>query len=300
MEVQFTEKKLVEVYSEVDDLVKSYKKYLQEKEVKIPKNKMQLSEAEIGSILVCYHFSGYKCFEYYYKEKIRKNMKSWFPKAPSYESFLRYIPKAIDLIYLWLFYKVCQSKRTNLYIIDSKKLPVCEIQREHSNRVFSGVARKGKSSTGWFYGLKIHLVINDLGEIVSFELTSGNVGDNNHDLLKRLLENLEGFCIGDKGYLSALFSFFYENKLHLLTKIKKTTKGKVAIPAHLNLIKKRAVIESVFDILGSVLNIEHTRHRQPSNAIVHIFSSLLAYQYLDQKPQLILRSLLGENANYAA
>ena len=77
--------------------------------------------------------------------------------------------------------------------------------------MFQGYAKKGKSSMGWFYRLKLHLVINNLGEIISFELTAGNVADNNQGLLRKLLDQLQGCCVGDKGYLSKLFSFFYEN-----------------------------------------------------------------------------------------
>ena len=88
-------------------------------------------------------------------------------------------------------------------------------------KVFQEYARKGKSSIGWFYGLKLHTVINNLGQIISFKFTPGNVADNNHNLLLELFEDLEGYCVGNKGYISKLFSFFYENKLHLITRPRK-------------------------------------------------------------------------------
>ncbi len=54
---------------------------------------------------------------------------------------------------------------------------------------------------GGFYGFKLHLVINDMGEIIAFQLTQGNVSDNNTNLLLTLCKKLFGKLYGDKGYL---------------------------------------------------------------------------------------------------
>jgi len=294
MDVQFTEIKLIELFVEVDDLHKAfleYKKTIGHSPLKCTRQ-TQLVGSEVCTILVAYHYSGYKCFEYYYREMILKRHADCFPGAPTYERFVGLIPRAADLIYLWLLYSAGRSKRTGLYFIDSKKLQVCHLKREHSNRVFKEVAAKGKTSTGWFFGLKLHLVINNLGEIVSFDLTPGNVADNNHGLLMKLLNGLDGRCVGDKGYLSKLFGFFFENGLHLITKPKKNMK-KLPVDNSLNLlINKRAVIESVFDILGTICDVEHSRHRSPLNASIHIFSALIAYQYLEEKPRVFFPSRL--------
>lgn len=299
MNVQFTENKLIKLFIEIDDLVIAFRNYqrtmglLQEQ---TPTRIPLLNGSEVCTILVCYHLSGYKCFEYYYKDKVLRELKDFFPQAPTYECFLSYIPKAHDVMYLWLLYSCSLSKRTGLYFIDSKKMEVCHLKRQHSNKVFQGYASKGKSSMGWFYGLKIHLVINNLGEIISFELTAGNVADNNQDLLKKLLHQLDGCCVGDKGYLSKLFSYFYENGLHLLTKPRKNMKNKLVIPNHNKLLNKRGVIESAFDILTSICDIEHSRHRKAVNAFTHIFAGLVAYQYLDIKPCVYYPSLKKKTA----
>ncbi|MEM9681617.1 MAG: IS982 family transposase [Bacteroidota bacterium] len=159
-------------------------------------------------------------------------------------------------------FQISKSKQTGVYFIDSKKLPVCDNRRIKSNKVFKRTAGRGKSSTGWFYGFKVHLVINNEGEIMNFKLTSGNVADNNHGILRALLSDLKGECYGDKGYLSTLFEEFYQQGLHVITKAKKNMKGKmIAIEKRLKL-RKRAVIESVNDILNTVFDIEHTRHRR--------------------------------------
>ena len=305
MDVQISENKLIELFVEVDDLYQSFLQYQKTKQLQAVQNPTRvpnLNPSEICTILAAYNYSGYKCFEYYYRNSILKTFHSCFPNAPSYECFLGYIPKAIDLMYLWLLYTTAWSERTGLYFIDSKKLAVCHPKREHSNRVFKGIARKGKTSTGWFFGLKIHLTINNLGQIMSFALTSGNVADNNQMLLKHLLSKLEGRCVGDKGYLTKLFDFFYQSGLHLITKPKKNMKKSKILPVtntYNLLLDKRAVIESVFDILSSVCDIEHTRHRNSTNAMVHILSSLVAYQYMEQKPRVFFPSALP-NARMAA
>lgn len=292
MDVQITENKLIELFVDIDDLHKSYMAYRHciGNPVKLPAQTTALCGSEVCTILVAYHYSGYKNFEYYYRQCILEKYADCFPKAPTYECFLSYIPKSMELMYLWLLYSVARSQRTGLYIIDSKKLQVCHIKREHSHKVFKNIAAKGKTSTGWFFGLKLHLVINNLGEIVAFKITPGNVADNNQNLLKELLDSLEGYCIGDKGYLTKLFEFFLQNRLRLVYKPQKNAK-KLPVQNYLNrLLDKRGVIESVFDILSSVCDIEHSRHRSAENAMVHILAALLAYQYLEEKPRVFLPS----------
>jgi hypothetical protein len=164
-------------------------------------------------ILAAYHLSGYKCFEYYYRQVIKKSNESYFPKAPSYERFLTLLSRCYSLMWLWSLHCCVKASRTGLYIIDSKRLEVCHLKREHQHRVFSTTARKGKSSTGWFYGFKLHLVINDRGQIVNWTITAGNVADNNAALLQQLLKELCRICIGDKGYFTSLFEWFYQQKL---------------------------------------------------------------------------------------
>lgn len=303
MDVQFSENKLIELYIEVDDLVLAFKKYQKEHQLishKKPKRKPVLNGSEVSTILVAYNYSGYKNFEYYYKQLILGQYNSYFPDAPTYECFLSYLEKATDLMYLWMLYTCMKSVRTGLYFVDSKKLEVCHIKREKSHKVFKEHATKGKSSMGWFYGLKLHAVINNLGQIVAFEFTPGNVSDNNQGLLMNLFKDLEGYCVGDKGYLTKLFGFFYENGLHLITRPRKNMKHKIVHPIHNQLVDKRGVVESVFDILTSVCDLEHSRHRKVENAYAHMLASLIAYQNLDQKPRVFFPSLKQKQLAEAA
>jgi Transposase DDE domain len=303
MQVQFNEIKLIALFIDVDDLLKSYQAYQQSRQVgqaRRPTRVPELSESEVCTILAAYHLSGYKCFEYYYRQVIQESYQSYFPQAPSYERFLTLVSRCYKLMWLWSLHCCLKAHRTGLYIIDSKRLEVCHLKREHSHRVFSAAARKGKTSTGWFYGFKVHLVINDRGEIVNWTITPGNVADNNPALLQQLLRGLTGICLADKGYYTRLFEWFYQHKLHLVLKPKKNMKKDFpCLIDQQHYLRKRALIESVNDLLVSVCDLEHTRHRKPENAFAHIAAALIAYQFLDHKPAIFIPNQ-SEKYNMAA
>ena len=291
MSPQVSENLLLEIYVETDDLLKAFQQWCERKALGrflCSRRKPQLSASEIATILVAYHLSGYKCFEYYYRECILKTYLHCFPQAISYRRFVCFTLKALPLLLLLLLYKCSQSVHSGYYFIDSKKLEVCHIRREHQHKVFKDLARKGKGSTGWFYGLKLHLVINHLGEIVSFLITPANVADNNHWALAALLRELKGKCCGDKAYFTTLFEQFYAQGLQLLVKPKKNMKSLPAFTEDVHLLKQRPLIESVNDILTTVCNVGHTRHRNAYHGIANVLSALIAYQYIKFKPHLYI------------
>ena len=213
-------------------------------------------------------------------------LKSYFPGIVSYTQFLSYLPRLLPELMCLMSMQCMKSEKSGIYYIDSKPLEVCHIKREHSNKVFDGYARKGKSSTGWFLGLKLHMLINHKGEIMRYMFTSANVADNNEEVLKYMLEGMKGTCYGDKGYITKLFEYFYNNGLHLFKKSKKNMKQLLCSLKDAVYIRKRGIIESLFDIITSVLDIEHTRHRKADNAFAHILAGLIAYCFLDKKPSL--------------
>ena len=286
------------LYCEIDDLQKNYESYCASRRVGIfsrQKREPGLSLSELSTICVMYHVSGYKCLKYYYESEILGFWHDWFPDAPSYERFVILMPRCLILLMLWSLYTFSKSIRTGYYFIDSKTLAVCHPRREHSHKVFKGVASKGKSSMGWFFGFKIHLVTNHLGQIMNMKITAGNVADNNIKLLQGILANLQGKCCGDKGYQTTLFEAFYQQGLHLLVKPKKSM-TKADLPLNLNegfLIRKRGVIESVFDILDNICNIEHSRHRKPDNALCSIISAVIAYQFMPTKPHIFIKNAVN-------
>jgi hypothetical protein len=289
MLTQDKEHKLIELFFHLDEFCIALQQWkLQTNRLTRPTRQPDLSDSELMSICVFYHYSGYKCFQYYYQQMVVPILKSYFPKLICYEPFLCLLTGILPGLYLFLKYRTLLSQETNLYFIDSKKLVVCHNRRIRSHRVFQGQAKRGKSSTGWFYGFKLHLVINNLGQIMNFLLTAGNVADNNEEVLKTLLVHLKGECYGDRGYLTKLFEFFYEKGLMLVTKIRSNMKNTLVKMDQKIKLRKRAVIESVNDILTSVFDIEHSRHRKPVNAFAHLFSGLIAYCFYENKPAVYL------------
>ncbi|AJA48427.1 transposase IS4 family protein [Clostridium pasteurianum DSM 525 = ATCC 6013] len=122
------------------------------------------------------------------------------------------------------------SKCTRISFIDSTILDVCHNRRIHSHKAFKGIAERGKSSTGWFYGFKLHLVINDKGEILSFYLIPRNVDDRDPKVIESLAKELFGKLFGDKGYLLKKISdILYSKGIQLIKKIKKNMKNKLML-----------------------------------------------------------------------
>lgn len=284
--------KLLTLFVEIDDLLLAYTRHISHLRLagrQLPGPCCGLSPSEVATIIVFYQLSGYKNFQYYYQQLILGEFNHYFPKAPGYKHFLSLLPRCLPVLVLWMLSTCAQALKTGYYYIDSTKLPVCHINRQCQHQVFKEVAAKGKTTTGWFYGFKLHLVINHLGQIVNFAFTPGNVADNNHKLLRHLLGNLQGKCAADKGYYTQLFDAFLEQGLQLILKPKKNMKKQTpALPDDVLFSKSRAVVESVNDILKTVCNVEHTRHRKVDNALAHMVAALIAYQSLDKKPHVFI------------
>lgn len=279
--------KLIEIFCQIDDFCQNVANWAKENEVHCVSFHGQMQVSELLTILVFYHHSGYKNFQYYYQSFVLGDGASCFPRAVSYKRFLTLIPRCFNhLLVLAHVQCIIKSQKTGVYFADSKKLPVCDNRRIHSNRVFKGIANRGKSSTGWFYGLKLHLVINNLGQVINFLVTPANVSDNK--VLEKLFENIKGECYADKGYLTKLFQKFFNKGLHIVSKIRNNMKNQLMPLQQKWWLMKRGVIESVNDLLMTVFDIDHTRHRSPINAITHAIAGLIAYSFYDVKPSVIL------------
>lgn len=139
----------------------------------------------------------------------------------------------------------------------------------------------------WFYGFKLHLVINDRGEIIQWKLTPGNVDDRQPLKDKRFTERLFGKLFADRGYISQnLFEMLFVDNIHLVTKIKKNMKNSLMSLYGKSLLRKRSVIETVNDELKNVCQIEHTRHRAFDNFATNLIAGLIAYNLLPKKPEM--------------
>jgi len=283
--------KLVEIFIECDDFLKGIKEFLDANTLSgtqhiRKKRERQLSESEMMTIIIYYHFSGFKCFKWYYTHVVKKIFASYFPDAFSYSRFIQLMAELN--LYLVFFMSACRlSVPTDGNYIDSKKLVVSHNRRIKHHKVHKEYARRGKSSTGWFFGFKLHLIINHLGEIVLFKLSPGNIADNNHDLLNSIAEKVQGFLFGDKGYISKIAVSLKQKGLHLVTRLRKNMKVTQKLtPEQKYYMKHRGLIETVFDTLKHSLDIEHSRNRSTKNYFANVLGAIIAYTFLDKIPAI--------------
>ncbi len=283
--------KIIKLFCELDDFSNEFnKKMLQHMLGKVSPqsfHRPQISVSEMMCIEILYHHSGYKCFQYYYEQEVEKGyLKSYFPSAPGYNRFVQLKPRM--LLHLIFYLNMCRiGQLCGIYFADSTKLSVCHNRRIHSNRVFKGKSARGKTSTGWFYGLKLFLVINAFGEIMNAFFTMGNIADNNLATMIKLFSKLKGWAFADKGFINQkAMEELLSKGLHLVTGIRRNMKNKLILMEQKLLLQKRGIIESVNDILKSVCDIEHTRHRSPINALVNLYAGLCSYTFLNRLPSI--------------
>ena len=155
------------------------------------------------------------------------------------------------------------------------------------NKVFKDVATYGKSTMGWSYGFKLHLIINHLGEILSLKLTKGNVDDRQP--VPEMAKSIFGKLYGDKGYISkALSGELLDKGVELITTVRKNMKKKFLSLWDRAMLKKRFIIETVNDQLKNISYIEHTRHRNMHGFMLNLLGGLIAYYLKYDKPTLDL------------
>jgi hypothetical protein len=153
--------------------------------------------------------------------------------------------------------------------------------------VFDGIAQRGKSTMGYFFGFKLHFIINDKGEILNFVITPGNTDDREPLKDKKFIEKLKGKLYADKGYVSQkLTEVLFIDGLHLITHIRNNMKNVLMEMKDKILLRKRSVIETINDELKNICSIEHSRHRSFENFITNLISGLIAYCFFPKKPAI--------------
>lgn len=245
---------------------------------------MGMTLSEILTIELLYQQSPCKNFKYFYHSYLRL-YQAEFPTLVSYNRFVELKPRILSYLILMVRWFCEQSEKTGLSYIDTTPVAVCHNKRLYQNKVFKGLARLGKTTKGWFFGLKLHLVINEKGQLHRVKITQGNTDDRTPVL--ELMEGLEGLLFGDKGYIKTeLFQQLYEKGIKLITGIKKNMKNKLMPWLEKVLLRKRSIIETVFSVLRHTLELEHTRHRSMANALVHILTTLVTYCFRANKPAI--------------
>lgn len=245
----------------------------------------RLSISEVMTIVILFHGSGYKTFKEFYLKEVFPHWKADFPKLVSYNRFVELMPWS--LMVLSCFLSTRRGKMTGIAFIDSTPIEVCHNCRAKSHKVFGDLPEWGKNSVGWYYGFKLHLIINDQGELLAFQLTPAKTDDR--EPVPDLTKHLFGKLFGDKGYISqSLFEQLYQKGLKLITRYRKNMNNRLVPLIERILLRKRAIIESVNDQLKNICQIQHTRHRSIYNFMVNLLGGLIAYTYHPIKPALDL------------
>ena len=244
-----------------------------------------MSLTEILTVIVHFHQSDYRTFKRYYTEHVSGYLATDFPKLVSYHRFLELMSE-VNTPLLVLLISLLALPTTANYV-DSTKLVVCHNRRIRRHKVFRGLAARGMSSMGWFYGFKLHLIVNERGELVSFIVTPGNTSDTDKTSVTKLAERMVGKLFGDRGYISkSLFAALWSQGVQLITGIRRNMKNKLLTLEDKIMLRGRSIIETINDQLKNIEQIEHSRHRSPINFGVNLLSGLIAYQLQPKKPAL--------------
>lgn len=281
---------LTQIFCDVDDFYLHFQAH-QQQFSKLPSAAQQkistsrLCASEVITILIAFHGSGYRCFKEFYLKQVLEHWRVEFPNLVSYNRFVELM--SWSLMLMASFLKTRCGALTGIAFIDSTPIAVCHPCRAKRNKVFGDLATWGKNSVGWYYGLKLHLIINDRGELLACQLTSAKTDDRQP--VPDLTDGLLGYLFGDKGYISQdLFQQLYERGLKLVTRSRKNMKNRLMPIRERILLRKRALIESVNDQLKNICQIEHSRHRSVFNFLANLIAGLIAYSYHPIKPSLDL------------
>lgn len=280
------------IYVIVDEFCKTFHQLLNRQAIisntaKPIRNKpCSMSDAEVITILIYFHLQGYRCLKHFYINHVQKHMQQEFPRTVSYNRFVE-LSQKVAIPMILLLKTMMNDKCTGISFIDSTPVRVCKNQRIHAHKVFKGIANRGHCSIGYFFGFKLHIIINEKGELLNYSLTKASKHDAQIDLMKTLVKDLFGKLYGDKGYLSKkLFETLFHDGVHVVTKLRKNMKNCLMSIKDKILLRKRAVIECVNDELKNQCQIEHSRHRSMANFITNLVSGLLAYCFLPKKPSI--------------
>lgn len=279
--------KITEIFCLVDEFCQQFFPFLEKNSIgNKSKRPPMMSPSEIISIMILFHLSGFRCFKHFYIFYIQKHMQAEFPKTVSYNRFTELMQS--NILPLTMFLKTCcMGNCTGISFVDSTPVRVCKNKRIKNNKVFKDIATVGKSTMGWFYGFKLHLIINEKGEILSFTITQANVDDREPLKNEGFLRGIFGKLFADKGYISKkIADILFVDGVHLITQLKNNMKNCLMTLSDKILLRKRSVIETVNDELKNMCQIEHSRHRSIGNFFTNLISGLIAYSFFPKKPSI--------------
>lgn len=251
-----TKDKITEIFVSIDDFCKEFEPFLNSRLIGGSKKRnksSRLSTSEVMTIQVIFHHSGYRTFKDFYLGYVCNHLLDLFPQTVSYNRMVELTSES--MLHLFAYLKSFGlGDCTGISFVDSTPLRVCHNRRIHQHKTFKGIAQRGQCSIGWFYGFKLHLVCNDMGQIVDVQVTPGNVDDRKPLRNSSFIKKLWGKLFGDKGYISKdLFSELFGRGIHLITKLKRNMKSTCLTPImDAIMLRKRAIAETIIDQLKNM------------------------------------------------
>ena len=283
----FDSNKVTEIFYLVDEFCKEFDKNLEPSLLgNPPKRKPKMILSEVITISILFHKSNFRMFKHFYNKYVKIHMKSDFPQTVSYNRFVEL--QQASLLHLAMFVKMClMGENTGISFIDSTPIRVCSNKRISRNKVFSEFADTGKSTMGWFYGFKLHIVINDQGEIINFMITKASVDDRTPLKKGNFLKDIFGKLYADKGYIGQkLFESLFDKGIHIVTGIRTNMKNRLISMHDKIMLRKRSIIETINDQLKNISQVEHTRHRSVTNFAGNLIAGIAAYCLQPKKPSI--------------
>ena len=196
---------IITLFCEIDDFFLAYEKWVSTQclpetpPLETRGRPRQLHPSEVMTLLIAFHQSNYRTLKHFYLKHVCVYWGDEFPHLVSYSRFVRLQSEVLTLLVSYL--STTLGDCSGVSFVDSTRRPrVCDNRRISSHRVFADVAECSKTSMGWFYGFKLHLAINEKGEVLDVALTPGNIDDRKP--LRKFAERLHGSLYADRGYIS--------------------------------------------------------------------------------------------------
>lgn len=267
------------LFCTIDDICKQIIPFKDKSKGGRPNN---LTISELITISILFLNSGCDAFSKFY---LFANLQEYF-NLNSYPRLLHNLKSSL-IWQLLILVLICHKNRQvgdEIKFIDSMPIKVCKNKRIFTYKV-SNLADRGKSSIGWFYGFKVHLVVDKNGKLLNFKITTGNISDKNQELLRALTKNLKGLLIGDKGYQSKeMFSEFKNRGLYFLTGLRKSKRQNTSLvfQGYHQLKKLRQKIETINGQVKYRQGMESSLPRSNGGYFWRYTSAILSFCILSQ------------------
>ena len=275
---------LLTIYCFVDDMIKAMVTSLRPllsrpDRTTPPTKKHNLGIAELATLAIFRFFTGHRNWKDFYRH-VRTYHSRDFPGIPTYQNFLSAINRLTGFagILMGAFTRFFRdhTPAEALKFADGSKLKVCEITRSLSHKTAKGYATKSKTHTGWFFGFRLHIIINEWLEILGVIIATATQYELR--MLASMWDDLLGMIIADAGYIGKDWATKAKagGKI-LFTAVRKNMKQLMTKAQH-QLLKERQRVEIVFSTLKVRFGIENTLPRSVLGYFAHYSWALVAYQ----------------------